>query len=247
MKKKSEKMFDKYIENYDMNTKEIRFKYYHSYRVEKLMAVLADSLNLNSKEKKISELIGLLHDVGRFEQIKKYGKCSDVETNSDHADESVVYLFDKGHIRDFIEDNSYDNIIKVAIKNHNKYRVHELVKGKELNFANMIRDMDKVDIYRVISEEYKYTFDKEELSLKVIERFKDKKTVDNKDRKTQTDAIIAQMALVFDINFKESFRILKDTNYLDNYFKMIKVKENSVDYFNELKEELYKYIEDKCK
>lgn len=247
MKKKSEEMFDKYIENYDMNTKEIRYKYYHSYRVEKLMGTLSDSLNLNPKEKEIAELIGLLHDIGRFEQIKKYGRCSDVATKCDHADESCIYLFDENHIRDFIVENDYDEIIKDSVKNHNKFQIDKKVKGKNLFFAKMIRDMDKVDIYRVISEEYKHTFDKEEISSNVILSFKNKKTVDNIDRKTETDGIISQLAFVFDINFKESFRILKDTKYLDNYFEMIEVKENSVDYFNKLKEGLYKYIEERCK
>ncbi len=247
MQDKCEKMFDKYLESYDKSVKEIRFKYYHSYEVEKLMEKLANMLDLDSKEIEIAKVVGLLHDVGRFEQIRKYGKCSDVLTNTDHAHESVIYLFQSGHIRDFIDDSSYDKVIEDAIENHNKYAVDKKVKGKNLFFSKMIRDMDKVDIYRVISEEYKYTFDKEEISSDVIKSFSDKKTVNNIDRKTETDGIIAQMALIFDINFKESFQILKETKYLDKYFEIITVKKDSKSYFDDLKEEIYNYLEEKCK
>ena len=156
MKKKSELAFDKYISNYDKSVKQIRFKYFHSYRVEKLMKKLAIALGLSKEEVKIAELIGLLHDIGRFEQIKKYGDCSDVKTGIDHADESCIYLFDNNHIRDFIEDDKYDSIIEDAIKYHNKIKIDDSIVGKNLLFSKMIRDMDKVDIYRVLSEEYSF-------------------------------------------------------------------------------------------
>ncbi len=250
MKKKSELAFDRYLSNYDKRVKEIRFKYSHSYRVEKLMKKLAISLNLSKEEIKIAELIGLLHDIGRFEQIRKYGQSSDVKTGTDHADESCVFLFEEGHIRDFIDDNRYDKIIKDAIKNHNKIKIEENIKDKSLLFAKMIRDMDKVDIYRVLAEEYTEIFNKDEISKKVYESFMKHETVDSKDRKTITDDIYAHVAFIYDINFEESFKILEETNNFKDYLKTIIIGKKSEKeyiennkYFNELINEINNYIE----
>ena len=249
MKKKSELAFDKYISNYDKSVKQIRFKYFHSYRVEKLMKKLAIALGLSKEEVKIAELIGLLHDIGRFEQIKKYGDCSDVKTGIDHADESCIYLFDNNHIRDFIEDDKYDSIIEDAIKYHNKIKIDDSIVGKNLLFSKMIRDMDKVDIYRVLSEEYSFIFNKDDVTSKVYETFNNHKTIDSHDKKTETDQVYAHLAFVYDINFKESFEILKQTNYLNDYFKSIRLKnDNEREYiendkaFNELIDEINSFI-----
>lgn len=245
MKNKSELEFDKYISNYDLNVKQIRYKYYHSYEVEKLMKKIAIRLNLSKDEIKLAELIGLLHDIGRFEQVRKYGNCSDVQTGIDHADESCIYLFDEGHIRDFIEDSKYDEIIKDAIKNHNKYNIDKKVKEKNLYFSKMIRDMDKVDIYRVLSVEYNQKYDKDEISKKVYDTYKSHKTVDSHDKKSETDAIYAHIAFLYDFNFKESIDILKETKYLDDYFNSIEVEKGSEEHFNKFREEVHKYLDNK--
>jgi len=100
---------------------------------------------LTKEQMELAKIIGLLHDIGRFEQFKKFGSFSD--KNVDHADESCNYLFKDGHIRDFIEDDRYDSIIEKAIRYHNKFRVPKL-SDEELLFTKMIRDMDKVDIYK---------------------------------------------------------------------------------------------------
>ena len=233
MKKKSELAFDNYFSYYDKNEKQIRFKYYHSYRVEELMKELAIELKLSKEEIEIAQLIGLLHDIGRFEQIKKYGDCSDTLTGTDHADESCIYLFEEGHIRDFIEDNKYDEIIKDAIKNHNKLEIDKNLKGKNLLFTKMIRDMDKVDVYRVLSEEYKGYFSIKEISKKVYDSFINYKTIDSHFKKTETDEFIARLAFVFDINFKESIVILDKTNYFNDYLNTIEIENKNEKEFND--------------
>ena len=245
MRKKSELAFDKYISNYDKSVKQIRYKYHHSYEVEKLMKELSNKLGLEKEETEIAELIGLLHDIGRFEQIRKFGKCSDVETGVDHADESCVYLFDEKHIRDFIKDTKYDDIIKDAIKYHNKYEIDINVTGKNLFFSKMIRDMDKVDIYRVLKEEYKADFNKEEISKNVYGSFMKHETIDSHNKKTATDGVLAHLAFIYDINFKESFKILKNTKYLEEYYETITPEKDSIEEFEKIKNEINKFIEEK--
>lgn len=247
MTKKLEKAFDNYIKNYDRRKKEIKLKYKHSYEVQKLMEELSDRLKLTDEDKNLASSIGLLYDIGRFEQIKKYNVCSDIKSNIDHADESCIYLFDEGHIKDFVEEDFNYDIIKNAIKNHNKLEIDKNVNGKSLYYAKMIRDMDKVDIYRVMSEEYpkKLVFDKDEINTEVLEDFNNNKLIKIKSNKKKTDPILIQLAFVYDINFKESIDILQKTKYLDNYLNKIKCKKNSINEFNKIKRKIYEYIEKK--
>lgn len=245
MTKKLEKAFDNYLKNYDMNVKPIRYKYHHSYRVKELMKKLALMLNLSKDEIEIAEVIGLLHDVGRFEQIKKYGVCSDIRSGIDHADESCIYLFDNNHIKDFYDKEENYEIIKDAIKNHNKYIIDNNLKDKSLFFTKMIRDMDKLDIYKVLTDEYEFEYNINEVSEKVIEEYSKKKSMDVHLRNTKSDSIYTYFAFIYDINYKESFILLKEGKYLENFCNSVKTTEDSKEVFEKLKNDALDYINSK--
>ena len=76
--------FDEYTKSYDMTKPELEYKYHHSYRVMDNMIVLAKSLSLPIKDVNLAKCIGLLHDIGRFEQFKKYQTFKDIDM--DHGD-----------------------------------------------------------------------------------------------------------------------------------------------------------------
>ncbi len=242
--KQFEKAFEEYLRNYDKGVKEIRFKYSHCFRVEELMEELAKKLKLDKEKTEVAKIIGLLHDIGRFEQVKLYSRCSDAKTGVDHADESCVYLFDKGHIRDFVKDDKYDQVIYDAIKNHNKREIDKKVKGESLFFAKMIRDMDKTDIYRVLAEEYTFEFNKDDVSKNVIESVKKEETVDIHDKKTKSDEIMSYFAFLYDVNYKESFEILKKTNNFIEFLNVVTPIKGSEEELSKLKNKYIKFIED---
>ena len=54
-----------------MTEEHINYKYHHSYRVRDNMILLAKNLNLPPEDIKLASVIGLLHDIGRFEQYKR--------------------------------------------------------------------------------------------------------------------------------------------------------------------------------
>ena len=141
--KNAEKEFIKYTENYDLSNENIERKQLHSIRVMKLSTQIAKSLNLSEDETDLATLIGLLHDIARFEQYSQYKTYEDVHS-FDHGDYGVKIL--NKDIRKYIETEKYDNIIKTAIKNHNKLKIEEGLSEKELLFSKIIRDADKIDI-----------------------------------------------------------------------------------------------------
>ena len=69
---RAKKAFKEFVKAYDINNGRIRVKIEHTYKVAENSKQIAKSLNLNEEEQKLAELIGLLHDIGRFEQIRIY-------------------------------------------------------------------------------------------------------------------------------------------------------------------------------
>ena len=108
--KRANEAFDNYVKNYDMSNEKISLKYYHTYRVCEQSTSICKSLNLSKEDTDIAYLIALLHDIGRFEQIKVYDTFDD-EKSIDHALFGCKILFEEGLIREFIIDDSYDEII----------------------------------------------------------------------------------------------------------------------------------------
>ena len=146
--------FDNYVNRYDLSIPHIHLKYVHSYKVMDVMGELCD-MKGKTEEKDLCLLIGLLHDIGRFEQFRLYHSFLDRET-VDHAMYSSHVLFEEGLIREFIEEDTYDTIIKNAIEQHNKYKVEEGFSEEELFYIHMIRDADKLDIITHAITEYDF-------------------------------------------------------------------------------------------
>ena len=93
---RAKRYFKQYISNYDMNEPRIALKTAHMYHVAEDSRIIAKSLNLPEEEQDLAELIGLLHDIGRFDQWKFYETYSD-KMSIDHGQKSVEVLFADKH------------------------------------------------------------------------------------------------------------------------------------------------------
>lgn len=211
--------FINYTENYNLKDENIKRKQQHSLRVMKISEQIATKLKLNKEQIQIATLIGLLHDIGRFKQYTEIGLGDNIE-GFDHGNYGVKILFEDGMIRKFIETDQYDEIIKKAIKNHNKFAIEDGLTQEELLFAKIIRDADKIDI--IYESEYIFYKGQEELinqsilTEKIYNQFM-KKTLVKKEKNVSLkfiDDIVCVLAFIFDINYKTSFEILKEKDYI---------------------------------
>ena len=82
---KVQKEFIKYTEKYDLSDVNIKRKQEHSIRVMRISKRIAEGMKLTQEEIDIATLIGLLHDIARFEQYTKYHTFKDAES-IDHGD-----------------------------------------------------------------------------------------------------------------------------------------------------------------
>lgn len=232
--------FKKYVSNFNFDDEKISLKYYHTLEVANICYEVAESLGLSNEDKDLAKLIGYLHDIGRFEQVATTNSFKDKEL--DHADNGVRILFEEGLIRRFIQEDKYDEIIKKAVRNHNKYKILDPVNDREELFANIIRDSDKIDIFRVRTKYYH-----NEMKLvptpKIVEEVKQGHSINLNDIKNKSDSILCVMAFIFDFNYKESLRVLKKKGYYNDFLNSIEVSDENMDTFNEIKEQLLKKLE----
>ena len=68
----TEKIFLNYLKHYDQNDDKIHLKIVHTWGVVQAIDFIVSDMNLKEEDKELARLIALLHDIGRFEQLKKY-------------------------------------------------------------------------------------------------------------------------------------------------------------------------------
>lgn len=256
---KAELAFKEYLKDYNVNDEKVALKIRHTYGVVKASEYLAKAIGLNEDDTNLSRLIALLHDIGRFEQSKA---SSDVYDNADknffdHGEYGVKILFEDGLIRNFVEDNSYDNIIKVSILNHNRLAIEDGLSERELLHAKLIRDNDKLDNFRVkLEESFKVllgTDDMEKVSNELISEniyqdFLSKRLIVYGDVKTDLDRWISYIAYIFDFNFSESLEYLRDNDLINKNFDRIEYKNlDTINKINKMKVLAKDYVDERCK
>lgn len=229
---KAKKEFKKYVEKYDINNPKIKLKIAHIERTSIIARKMAESLKLSEEDIELAELIGLLHDIGRFEQVKIYGTFVD-HLSENHAKMGVDILFKDGLIRNFIEDDKYDRIIELAIINHNRDRkqITKDISDKEDLHIKLIRDSDKTDILYVLTfEDEKSVWESDDIedekfTDEIYREFIEKHSIIYKNRKTHADALIGHFAYAFDFNFDYGLKCALDNKYYDKIYDRVKFKD----------------------
>lgn len=244
-RKKAENAFLKYADKYNPSIGKIHLKIVHTFNTAQLSSDIAYSLGMNEEDISLAWLIGLLHDIGRFEQYRRYQDYRDFLTE-DHARLGVEVLKENDLIREFIEADQYDEIIYQAIENHNKYALPNALDERTLFFCRINRDADKTDIFRVKIEdplEDIIPFTKQEMeeslvSKEIVNAFYKEQCIHTGIRKTPADTWITTMAFIYDYNFVTSLKILKDNDYPSKMIHRFRFKNDAT---RETMEEILRY------
>ncbi|WP_026514670.1 HD domain-containing protein [Butyrivibrio sp. LB2008] len=218
--------FASYTRGYDPEDTKIALKIAHTYRVADYCEQIARSIGLTDDEVEFAWLSGMLHDIGRFEQVKRYNTFLDSQS-VDHAEFGADLLFgENGFIGDYIDDRSWDPMLEIVIRQHNKYRMDAAISGKTLVFCNILRDADKVDIFRVnvetpMEEIYNVSSDvlfSSGVSEKVMEQVRERHAINRDIMNSPAEHLIGHIALTFELVYEKSREIAKEQGYLYNMF-----------------------------
>lgn len=227
----AKRKFEEYLSDYDGENDKVRLKIVHTYGVTEYSRQIAGRLGLSREDQELAQMIGLLHDIGRFEQLKRYDSFE--PDTMDHAGFGVQILFDEGMIRDFIEDGQWDSIIRTAIARHSDFRLEGIQNERELLHARIIRDADKLDNCRVKLEDTVETIlgvsaeevGRTKISKAVMEQFKRKESILSSMRKTKMDYWISYLAYFYDINYKVSMELICEHDYVERLIRRIPYSE----------------------
>ena len=186
---------------------------------------LAKNLNFSKHDTELAEIIGLFHDVGRFRQYSIYKTFNDADSE-DHADLGLKVIEELDFFKK-IPAEDYE-IVKFAIQQHNKKNIAPCDDERKILFAKVIRDADKLDIYRVLEPflaqeniDKMPTFIKNkgkliaDVSPDFIENFVTGKQADYNKIRTNGDRKIVRLMWIYDINFSWTMKKILERGYIE--------------------------------
>src|SRR6056297_1909012 len=221
---------DRFYVNNDADDQPIRLKRDHTRRVCRNARMLANKLKLSERDALLAEMMALFHDVGRFKQYRVYQTFKDADSEN-HAALSVAEI--KTHsLLDGLAQDEIELVLR-AIEYHNALKIPDHVKGRERFFMQLLRDADKLDIWKVFGEycelQTKSSTDSVSLGLSDNNHYSDlalkavceRKIVQMPDLKTLNDFKLLQISWVYDLNFVPTMEAMMEKGYIERLYAFL--------------------------
>lgn len=201
----------------------ISLKETHTHHVRENIIALARGESLDANGVKIAEAVGLFHDVGRFPQYSKYRTFSDA-ISVNHGLLGATVLQEQRLLERLPEPER--DIIIGAVKFHNAFAIADIADARTILFLKLVRDADKLDIWRVFIEYYEAPEneragavalglpDLPTCSPEIFSSIHKREVVSLAGLKTLNDFKLLQLSWIFDLNFRTSFRLLLERDYI---------------------------------
>ena len=241
--------FERYLDGYDRENDKVKLKIVHTYGVVECSRKIAEGLKLSEEDRRLAEIIGLLHDIGRFEQLKRYDSFE--PGTMDHASFGVEILFEEGMIRQFVKEDTWDGIIRTAIARHSDYCLDGIRDERELLHARIIRDADKLDNCRVKLEDSVEAMlgvsaeevGRTKITPEIMQQFEAQMSVRSETRKTKMDYWMSYLAYFYDINFNVTYEMIEENHFVDKLVKRIPYEDpETAETMEKVRQELNTYI-----
>lgn len=225
------KWYKNYVKKFygedDYINENVALKEHHSRRVCNHCMAIADSLKLPEDKKYLAEAAGLYHDIGRFEQFERYKTFND--KNSENHGQLGAKILQREKCLDPL-DHSDQLIILKCVQNHGLKDLPANEDEETLVYLKMVRDGDKLDILKVLTDYYSSTNNGNNPALDldlpdvpvitpaVIQELMENKCVNLKHIKTIYDFRLLQTSWIYDLNFTYSMKYVKKEMYIDKLF-----------------------------
>jgi hypothetical protein len=203
--------------------KNIALKEEHSFLVCRTIRRLAGEQNLAPDKILVAEAIGLFHDIGRFPQYARYKTFRD-SLSVNHGVLGAETLREQDLLRQLPPDEQ--RAVLNAVRFHNAYALPSLPDAGDLLFLRLVRDADKLDIWRI----FLGFFEGEEGSMasavglglpetsgysrETISCIREGKSVSLSLLKNVNDFVLMQLSWVYDLNFPASFSLLEENDFI---------------------------------
>lgn len=228
----------------------IELKVEHTYRVCRDIAEIAGSLGLCRDEIRLAEIIALFHDIGRFEQLAKYGTFSD-RASEDHAALGMKVL----KSLDVLSSLS-DKERRIAFRSIQLHNCYELPPGEPeecLLYTRLIRDADKLDILGIVANynEARYIHPNPAMELDlpdlpvfsqtVVDDLLNSRLAKIGDLRSYNDLKLLYLGWAFDINFPYTLSCIRERRYMERIVATLP----DVDEVRQVYSHICSYIDDR--
>ena len=145
-------LYDAYVDTYREQNGVLppmmQLKLVHTRKVVEAACAIAKGEGFDAPTARACEAAALLHDTGRYEQLRVYNTFRDSDS-VDHAVFSHDIVKEKGWL-DGWEDK---DAILAAVLYHNRREIPEGLDPLTLACSRTVRDADKLDIFRVLEDQ----------------------------------------------------------------------------------------------
>jgi len=179
---------------------------------------------LNSEAILLARAMALFHDLGRFRQFKTYKTFLD-HKSVNHAGLSIIEI-DKNEMLTICSERER-SLIKGAIAVHNAAELPQLEDLEMLFFMQLLRDADKLDIWRVVINNYTSADpqtqetvnlglqDGGSCSTEALDAILSHTYVRINSIRELNDLKLMQISWIFDLNFPQSLQQVKERRYIE--------------------------------
>ncbi len=213
-----------YYEGNEGHDKNYRLKEEHTHRVCDNVLRISHNENIPSEMTEIAWLSGLFHDLGRFPQYRQYRTFKD-SVSVNHGLLSAQIIDDSDIVNDLTD--TQKQVLCDALRFHNAYQIPpEIGSADGLFCLKVLRDADKLDIWKVFIDYYANGKSERPSAMglglpdgptytkALVNEILQGKILKLSDIKTLNDFKLLQLSWLFDLNFRESFRIFFERGYL---------------------------------
>ena len=236
------------------NRKMVHFKMRHTQRVRKMIVQLAESNGLDRSQLLLANAIGLFHDIGRFPQWAMWSTFNDA-VSANHGSFGAAILSDAEILQ--VLSPEEQNIILVAVQNHNARSLKTDLTEEETLFLKLIRDADKLDIFHVhanyrpgedpcLDKMMKGGLPNEPtVSDEIVDQLLAGKIPSKRCVRTQSDAKLIVLGWVFDLSFSLCHQIVIENSIVDILCKALPSNQKIQDLKNLMLQHLKKHASDR--
>ncbi|MBJ6802658.1 HD domain-containing protein [Geomonas propionica] len=178
----------------------------------------------------LAEVAALCHDLGRFPQFRDYHTFKDSESlNHAHLSAQVM---NQHHLLDFLPAEER-GCIEVAVRVHNAFLVPEGLPALTADLLRLLRDADKLDIWRVFIEYFNAPEDERAsgaglgfpdlpgCSAEPLAAVAAGRMVQLATLKSLNDFKLLQVSWIYDINFPATLRLIRQRSVLEQFRTML--------------------------
>ncbi len=208
----------------------LQLKYDHSLRVAREARDIAADLGWQASEIQMAELIGLFHDVGRFSQYQEFRTYFDPHS-VDHAHRGFEVLSSSGWLVGLPQKES--RLILESVRLHNRHHLPDDLTESVLRFVNLVRDADKLDIFRVLNDAIEQEALKDNPGIiwnlprdippspVMLEDLRRHRQANYEHVKSQADFCLLQLCWIYDLNYAPTRKKVAERGFVDRIARTI--------------------------